>query len=99
MAGINILYSTAEIFTWKKFHGKRVLIVYGGPNERHELAVSRSRKAYVLEGPDVKIKRIDDYIVLNWETSSERRIVKVGDLEIFILGECFTKTSGGLDMR
>ena len=98
VANTNILYSTAEIFTWKKFHGKKVLIVYGGPNERHELAISGSRKASVVEGPNVKIKKIDDYVVLNWETSSERRIVEVKDLEIFILGECPSNMLGRLDM-
>lgn len=85
--GINILYSTAEVFTWKKFHDRKVLVVYGGPDERHELAISGSAKASVVEGSGVKIESIDDYVVLNWETSQERRIARVKDFDIFILGE------------
>ncbi|KAL1960822.1 hypothetical protein VTO42DRAFT_5805 [Malbranchea cinnamomea] len=85
VGGTNILYSTAEVFTWQQFHDKKVLVVYGGPDERHELAVSGSKKASVVEGSDIKIENIDDYVVLNWETSPERRIVRVKDLEVFIL--------------
>lgn len=32
-----LLYSTAEIFTWKQFTDKAVVVVYGGPGELHEL--------------------------------------------------------------
>ncbi|PGH07140.1 beta-galactosidase [Blastomyces parvus] len=88
VAGTNILYSTAEIFTWKKFGDRKVLVVYGGENERHELAVSTSSMPSVVEGPseDMTIKKVDDYVVLNWETMRERRIVDIGELSVYILG-------------
>lgn len=34
-----LLYSTAEIFTWKKFDDKTVLVLYGSPGEIHEIAI------------------------------------------------------------
>jgi hypothetical protein len=45
LAGTNLLYSTAEIFTWKDYGDKKILIVYGGPNEQHELAISNAKSA------------------------------------------------------
>lgn len=49
LANITLLYSTAEIFTWKEYDPKKVLIVYGGPNETHELAFVTSEKVSLLE--------------------------------------------------
>lgn len=91
VAGTKVLYSTAEIFTWKKFHDKKVLVVYGGPNELHELAVAGSSKtapkASIVQGCGAKTENVDNYVVVNWVTSSERHIVKVDDLEIFLIGK------------
>ena len=40
--GIKLLYSSAEILTWARGPGStRVLILYGGAGETHELAVAR----------------------------------------------------------
>ncbi|PGH09195.1 hypothetical protein AJ79_05724 [Helicocarpus griseus UAMH5409] len=87
VAGTNILYSTAEIFTWKKFGKRKVLVVYGGEGERHELAVSISSDPSLVQGSSegFAIKLVDDYAVINWETVPERRIVAVEDLTILIL--------------
>ncbi|PGH09913.1 hypothetical protein AJ80_07625 [Polytolypa hystricis UAMH7299] len=87
VAGTNILYSTAEIFTWKQFAESKVLVVYGGMGERHELAIVTESKLSVAEGSseDVNIESADGYTIINWDTSSERRIVTAGDLYIFIL--------------
>lgn len=88
VSGSNILYSTAEIFTWKKFEDKKVLVIYGGPNERHELAVSMSSKATLLEGEpsELQIKSMKDYVVVNWQKNANRRIVRIDDLLVFLLG-------------
>ncbi|KAK2801579.1 hypothetical protein FQN51_005286 [Onygenales sp. PD_10] len=87
VAGTNILYSTAEIFTWKRFDKRKVLVVYGGEGERHELAVSSSSKPSIVEGASegFAIQSKDEYVVFNWEIIPERRIVEVGELLIFIL--------------
>lgn len=89
VAGTNILYSTAEIFTWKVFEDETVLVVYGGENELHELAISDSEQPVLAEGPSAHFTTdtVSDAVVLNWETSPERRIVKLGDLTLIILGK------------
>ncbi|TQS33842.1 hypothetical protein Golomagni_05799, partial [Golovinomyces magnicellulatus] len=41
----SLLYSTAEVFTWKQIGSKTVLVLYGGINELHEFAVNQSSAA------------------------------------------------------
>jgi hypothetical protein len=88
VAGTNILYSTAEIFTWKQFEDEKVLVVYGGESEQHELAISEAEQPVLAEGPNANFTTdtVGDAVVLNWQTSAERRIVKLGDLTLIILG-------------
>jgi hypothetical protein len=88
LGGVNLLYSTAEIFTWKKYGDERVLVVYGGPNEEHELAVSDGGKADTIEGSDVTTDTKNGATVLHYTTSSERRVVKLENgLYVYLLGE------------
>lgn len=90
VAGTNILYSTAEVFTWKNFSDYKALVLYGGPGEHHELAVSSSpsAKISVVSGSKsgVKIKIQNGQAIIAWDVSSSRRIVKVDDLLVFLLG-------------
>jgi hypothetical protein len=86
----SLLYSTAEIFTWKKFDKQTVLVVYGGPKELHEIAIEGEHDIVTLEGDDVVSKQLEDAIVLQYETSSSRRVVQVGDLVLYLLGEFAT---------
>ena len=85
VGGITLLYSTAEIFTWKKFEKKTVLVVYGGPGELHELSVITSSSANVVEGSAVTTKQTNGTTTLSWQTSSTRRVVQVGSLFVYIL--------------
>lgn len=89
VAGTNIIYSTAEVFTWKNFGDSKVLILYGGPGEHHELAVSFKSDVQVVEGSnsEFKSKKVGDVAVVAWDVSPSRRIVQIGDLKIFLLGE------------
>ncbi|KAG8167883.1 hypothetical protein KVR01_003572 [Diaporthe batatas] len=80
-----LLYSTAEIFTWQVFDNKTVLIVYGGPNELHELAILGVTDGAVLEGDGVTIQHTNGSSVAQWQTSAERKIVQFGDLFVYIL--------------
>lgn len=85
-----LIYSTAEIFTWKKFSNRTVLVVYGGEGETHELAIADEVK-WTSTGPPVQVKTVkkDDkksFTVVQWKTNSERRIFKAGNLHIYILG-------------
>ena len=85
LGGIDLLYSTAEIFTWKAFAEKTALLVYGGPGELHELAVVTSSTAATVEGSGITSKSSNGTTILNWETSSTRRVVQVGSLLVYIL--------------
>ncbi|TVY31741.1 putative beta-galactosidase A [Lachnellula subtilissima] len=85
LGGTTLLYSTAEIFTWKKFNKQTVLVVYGGSGEQHELSVVTSSLAKQVEGTGVTSKSTNATTILNWQTSSDRQVVKVGDLLVYIL--------------
>lgn len=89
VGGTNLLYSTAEVFTWKKLRGgKKVLILYGGAGELHELAVKGSAAdAKIIEGSDVKIEDKNGFAVMQYTASSDRRAVEIGDLQILLLGK------------
>lgn len=81
-----LLYSTAEIFTWQKFENKTVLVVYGGPNELHELAVVGTSTGSLIDGDGVTIQQSNSSVTIQWETSATRKIIQVGDLYIYALG-------------
>ncbi|KAH8799443.1 glycoside hydrolase family 35 protein [Xylogone sp. PMI_703] len=84
VGGYTLLYSTAEIFTWKKFEDKTVLVVYGGPNEQHELAIKSSTKNWTADsGLTVASKKRN--VVVNWQTTTTRRTLQVGDLQVYIV--------------
>ncbi|KAF2128763.1 glycoside hydrolase family 35 protein [Dothidotthia symphoricarpi CBS 119687] len=86
VGGFNLLYSTAEIFTWKQYGMRRVLVVHGGPNEVHELAVSKTSEATSVEGSGVKFSNRNGHTILNWQSAPSRRVVRIGkDLYIVIL--------------
>lgn len=87
VSNYTILYSTAEIFTWKKFEDRTVLIVYGGPGERHELAVKDAASGKLLEGSNVILKPSNGSLIAHWRTSTEKRIIQIDDLYIYILGK------------
>ncbi|KAK1779963.1 glycoside hydrolase superfamily [Copromyces sp. CBS 386.78] len=84
-----LVYSTAEIFTWQKFSDRTVLFVYGGEGETHELAIADEVK-WKSTGPPVQVKTIKkdankSFTAVQWKTNSERRILKAGNLHIYIL--------------
>ncbi|CAJ2501142.1 Uu.00g039950.m01.CDS01 [Anthostomella pinea] len=82
----NLLYSSAEIFTWKKYSSSTVLVVYGGPGEHHELAFSNATHAAAVEGSGVTIAYKSGLVILNWAVSPSRKVVKVDeDLYVYIL--------------
>jgi hypothetical protein len=85
IGGTTVLYSTAEIFTWKKFDSKTVLVVYGGPGEQHELAVKTSTAAKQIEGSGVTTKSTNGTTILNWKVSSTRQVVQIGNVFVYAL--------------
>ncbi|CAA9958345.1 Beta-galactosidase [Pyrenophora teres f. maculata] len=76
IGGANLIYSTAEIFTWHKYEDKTVLVVYGGPGETHELALAVTGLD-VLEG-DVKSIATRGVTLLNFVADGTRKVAKVG---------------------
>lgn len=83
-----ILYSTAEIFTWKQFEDRKVLVVYGGPSETHELAILSPFRGKTIEGSGITIITHLNTTTINFDTSPVRRVVQVGDLWIHLVGGC-----------
>ncbi len=84
LGGTTLLYSSAEILTWKRYSTKTILVVYGGIGEVHELAVVSNTAAKVVEGA-VTTKSIKGTTILNWHTSATRSVVQVGSLFIYVL--------------
>jgi hypothetical protein len=90
VAGLNLLYSTAEIFTWRLFGDKRVLIVYGGPGEVHELAIEQGGQPVVLEGikDSVKFGNKSDSTVIQYTVGETRTIVMLSSgLYVYLMGK------------
>jgi hypothetical protein len=85
LGGATLLYSTAEILTWKKYSTKTVLVVYGGPGELHELAVLSNDSTKTIEGTGVTTKSASGTTIINWQTSTTRRVVQIGSLFVYIL--------------
>lgn len=86
VGGTTLLYSTAEVFTWQKFHSGKVLVLYGGPGELHEASIVTTATPKTVEGKGVTTKSLHGTVVLQWETSNSRRIVQIGDLSVYLLG-------------
>lgn len=80
-----LIYSTAEIFTWKQVGTKTFLVVYGGAAEQHELAVLSTSDAKTIEGSGITSKTNNGTTILGWKTSITRRAVQVGSLFIYVL--------------
>ncbi|KAI0018860.1 glycoside hydrolase superfamily [Xylariomycetidae sp. FL0641] len=90
VGGINLVYCTAEIFTWAQgTSGKRTLILYGGAGELHELAIDLSGLSTpsLTNATGVKTKLSgNNTLVVQWEVSRERKILNLGnDLELLLL--------------
>jgi beta-galactosidase len=86
VGGIDLVYSSAEIFTWAKTASGRILVLYGGVGETHEAAFSSSLGTpKVTEGSGVVIRSAGSTWVLHWQVTPARRVVKIGDLEIHFL--------------
>lgn len=87
----SLLYSTAEVFTWKKIGSKSVVILYGGINELHEFAVNQpsatkgSKSSLRVDGATVKTYQQGVSVVVQWQPSSKRQFVQVGDLAIYLI--------------
>ncbi|KAK4570053.1 hypothetical protein LTR86_003023 [Recurvomyces mirabilis] len=87
VGGINLIYSSAEVFTWQKSGSKSVLVLYGGAGETHEFAVSSSLGGITsVEGTDVKHARVNGTTVVNFKVGPARRVIHFGkNLDVYLL--------------
>ncbi|ETS72933.1 beta-galactosidase A [Pestalotiopsis fici W106-1] len=87
LGGTTLLYSTAEIFTWQKYGNGTVLVVYGGPGEQHELAVSQIgiSSSEINASLDVLVNSTETSVIVNWLTSATAQYVTIGDLQVYIV--------------
>lgn len=81
-----MLYSSAEIFTWKKYGDRTVLLLYGGMDETHEVAFVGLKKNDLLEGNGVRVIVKDKVMYLNWAVTSDRKVLRLsGALYVYLL--------------
>jgi beta-galactosidase GanA len=84
VGGINLAYSTAEIFTWKAYSSKTVLIVYADVGDVNELAFSETFTTTAVP-PSVTLSTKDKLTVINWTATPEDRVVKLGKLHVYLV--------------
>ncbi|TID21491.1 glycoside hydrolase family 35 protein [Venturia nashicola] len=88
MGNISLLYSTAEILTWKKFKGRTTLVVYSGPDEHHEMGISLSAGKTLpttILGNGVNAAVVNGITVVSWRTTAADRALRLGPLDIYFL--------------
>jgi Glycosyl hydrolases family 35/Beta-galactosidase, domain 2 len=86
IGGTNLAYSTAEIFTWKSYPHKTVLIVYSDDGDNNELALSESfNDTYVPSS--VKVSTRGKLTVVNWKTTPEDQVIRLGRIHIRLVGK------------
>jgi hypothetical protein len=84
--GINLIYSSADIYTHGTNGAKRVLIVYGLAGETHELAFSSKLGKPSVEGGSVKIGKKGSAYVVQWKVSAKRKVLHYGNkLDVYLL--------------
>ncbi|KAL7652749.1 hypothetical protein ACMYSQ_010009 [Aspergillus niger] len=87
VGNVSLIYSTAELFTWKQAGSKSVAVLYGGEDELHEFAVPANiGKPTSIEGDGLQIQQINSATVIQWAVQSSRRVVHFSDtLEVHLL--------------
>lgn len=86
--GINLVYSSADIYTHSKTGSKRVLLVYGLAGETHELAFLSSLGKPTVEGDasTVKIATKGSTTVVQWQVTETRKVLHYGsNLDVYLL--------------
>ncbi|KAL1877885.1 hypothetical protein Daus18300_002238 [Diaporthe australafricana] len=85
VGGFNLIYSSAEIFTWKQYPNKTLLILYGGDNEEHEFAVSSSSGRPRFEDSNATTISNGLMTAVHWYVREARQIVHFDSLEVHLL--------------
>ncbi|KAI8683376.1 Beta-galactosidase [Fusarium keratoplasticum] len=87
----HLRYSSAEILAITETDGRRVLVLYGRADERHECAIDIPRNAKIYEHrqgveSSIKTKRQGGSLVVAWDAAKERSIVDLGSTRLVLLG-------------
>ncbi|KAL5318830.1 hypothetical protein ACEPPN_013897 [Leptodophora sp. 'Broadleaf-Isolate-01'] len=87
VGGVTLIYSTAEIYTWKKVGRKAILILYGGEGETNEFAISSQPDHLMkIEGNGITHQKTGNVETFQWKVERYRRIISFGDeLEVYLL--------------
>ncbi|CAG8902480.1 unnamed protein product [Penicillium egyptiacum] len=87
VGGINLVYSSAEIYTWKKTASKNVLLMYGEEGERHEFAIALALEhPSIVEGDEISHQRNKSATIVQWSVRACRQIIRFGNaLEVYLL--------------
>ncbi|CCX12140.1 glycoside hydrolase family 35 protein [Pyronema domesticum] len=85
----NILYSTGEIFTWKTFGSKTVVVLYGSPGETHETSflTTKATKVQQLTGTASFTSKLENGIsTINYQTTGKSVLsLDGGNLIVYIM--------------
>jgi hypothetical protein len=86
---MTLVYCTAEIFTWQKYEGRTILVLYGGIGETHELLLKRSPLGlFTATSPDVKTKLDGQHLYAQVTITGEKlQWIRAGNLYIYIEGK------------
>lgn len=82
-----LLYSTAEILTWGTFDNETIVVMYGGPGELHEFALKDAITVSNVRGNRMNFKEVNSSVIVQFEPSPERQIIRFGDLTVHMLGK------------
>ncbi|KAF4471176.1 beta-galactosidase [Fusarium albosuccineum] len=87
VGNINLVYSTAEVLTWRRFKSGTVLLVYGGEGERHEFSLPRSFGCPTArQGDHYKCRLLGSLAIVNWAVGAKRQVLHFGSgLEVYLL--------------
>lgn len=86
--GINMFYTTSDVYTWtKRPNGGRVIVLYHGPGEFHEAAfpISLANQSSVEGNGSVDVVQEENAWIIYWNATDDRAIVTLGSLEVHIL--------------
>ncbi|KAJ2980248.1 hypothetical protein NUW58_g6995 [Xylaria curta] len=86
VGGINLIYSSADIYTHGKTGEKRVLLLYGLEGETHELSFSSKLGTPTVEGGEVKVEKKGSAVVVQWQVSRSKKVLHYGNnLDVYLL--------------
>lgn len=77
LGGVNLLYSSAEIFTWQKNDDATTLVVYGDVGQTHEFAIQGAQTATQIEGSGATTKAQNGGVIINTQITSARQIFQL----------------------